>query len=249
MTILRKNNKNTSAYNYKDDISSKRINYMAPFIPAIVFRLYEIFCCNYYSLKKLFTTFTFKNKKYKYFIHAYNHTWRNERIVELPIIWDIIKDKKSTNILEIGNVLSHYFPINHDVVDKYEKGVSVINEDILTYKPKKKYDYIVSISTLEHVGWDEPKKDKMKIIQALNNLRSILSSNGKIIFTVPLGYNSNMDDLIIHEKLNLNEKYYLKRISKDNLWKESKLNKTNLDLFNKPFQNGNGIIIGIISNG
>ena len=88
----------------------------------------------------------------------------------------------------------------------------------------------------------------MKIIQVLNNLRSMLSRNGKIIFSVPLGYNPYMDDIIIHEKLNLNEQYYFKRISKGNQWKESKLNKTNLDLFNKPYQNGNGIIVGIIIN-
>jgi len=222
--------------------------YLEPFIPYNVFRLYEILFCKYYSLKTSSTTFTFKNKKYKYFIHSYNHTWRNERRVEVPIIWDIIKDKESIKILEVGNVLSHYFPIKHDVVDKYEKGASVINEDILTYKPKKKYDYIVSISTLEHVGWDEPKKDKMKIIQALNNLRSMLSRNGKIIFTVPLGYNPYMDNLIIHEKLNLNEQYFLKRVSRDNLWKELKLDKNNIDSFDKPYLNGNGIIVGIINN-
>lgn len=246
MAISRKNNKSTLAYNYKEEINSKRISSIAPFIPPIVFRLYEIFCCNYYSLKLLSTNFTLKNKKYKYFIHAYNHTWRNERIVEIPIIWEIIKDKESTKILEVGNVLSHYFPISHDVLDKYEKGKSVINKDIVSYKTKKKYDYIISISTLEHVGWDEPEKDKMKIIQALRNLRTMLSRNGKIIFTIPLGYNPYMDDIIMHGKLNLNEQYFLKRISKDNLWKESKLNKNDSILYHNPFPNGNAIIVGII---
>lgn len=244
MTILSKINKNISVY--KNRIYAKAFYY---FIPNRIFKLCENLLCKYYFLKTLSASFTFRNKEYKYFHHVYNHTWGNERRVEIPIIWDIIKNKKSTNILEVGNVLSHYFPISHDVLDKYEKGSSVINEDVVTFKPKKKYAYIVSISTLEHVGWDEPEKDKMKIIQAFRNLRTMLSRNGKIIFTIPLGYNPYMDDIISNGKLNLDEQYFLKRISKDNLWKESKLNKTNLDLFNKPFQNGNGIIIGIISNG
>lgn len=248
MTTFKKNNKNTLSYNYNEEINSKRISSIAPFIPPIVFRLYEIFCCNYYSLKLLSTNFTLKNKKYKYFIHTYNHTWGNERIVEIPIIWDIIREKKTTNILEVGNVLSHYFSINHDILDKYEKGPSVINEDVVTFRPKKKYNCIVSISTLEHVGWDEPKKDKMKIIQAVRNLKKMLSRNGKIIFTVPLGYNPYMDEIITHGKLNLDEQYYLRRISKDNLWKESKLSKTDRILYNSPFPLANGIIVGIINN-
>lgn len=243
-------NQARAVYIYYDNMYLKIYKkYLEPFIPYRVFRLYEALFCKYYSLKTSSTTFTFKNKKHKYFIHAYNHTWRNERRVEVPIIWDIIKDKESTKVLEVGNVLSHYFPIKHDVVDKYEKGASVINEDILTYKPKKKYDYIVSISTIEHVGWDEAKKDKMKIIQTLNNLKGMLSRNGKIIFTVPLGYNPPMDDMIVNKKLNLDEQYYLKRVSRDNLWKEMKLDKNNPDLFDKPYLNGNGIIVGIINNG
>lgn len=247
MNTFIKNKKRALPYSYKEDINSKKISYIAPFIPPIVFRLYEIFCYNYYSLKLLSTNFTLKKNKYKYFINPYNHTWGNERRVEIPIIWDIIKDKKSLTILEVGNVLSHYYPIKHDVLDKYEKGKSVINQDIVSYKTKKKYDYIVSISTLEHVGWDEPEKDKMKIIQAIENLKKMLSRNGKIVFTVPLGYNPYMDDIIIKKKLRLNEQYYLKRISKDNLWKETKLSKTSRVLYNSPFPYANGIIMGVIN--
>lgn len=247
MTTIKEKNKDLPAYNYKEDIVVKRINYATPYIPNIIFKLYEYLFCKYYFLKTLSTTFTFKNKQYKYFNHVYNHTWKNERRVEIPIIWDIIKDKNSLNILEVGNVLSHYFTINHDILDKYEKGRYVINEDVVTYKSKKKYDYIISISTLEHVGWDEAKKDKIKVIQAIKNLKYMLTPKGKIIFTIPLGYNPYMDDIIMHGKLNLDEQYFLKRISNDNLWKESKLNKNDRVFYHKPFPNGNAIIVGIIN--
>lgn len=253
MTTLKKIDKNTLAYknidyNYKNDMYIKVVNYVMPFVPGGIFRLYENLFCKYYSLKTQSTPFTFKGKRYQYFNHIYNHTWKNERRVEIPIIWNIIKNKKALNILEVGNVLSHYFPIKHDVLDKYEKGKSVINEDVITYKSQKKYDYIISISTLEHVGWDEPVKDKMKIIHALKNLKTMLSRNGKIIFTVPLGYNPYMDDIIAHGQLNVDEQHFLKRISKDNLWKESKFDKTSRILYNNPYPSGNAIIVGIINN-
>ena len=70
-------------------------------------------------------------------------------------------------ILEVGNILSHYFSVNHDIVDKYEKDVDVINQDIIDYHPNKKYDLIVSISSLEHVGEDETPREPKKILYAL----------------------------------------------------------------------------------
>ena len=68
------------------------------------------------------------------------------------------KNTSWKNIFEVGSVLSHYFPINHDVLDKYEKGHGVINQDVVDFKPHNKYDLIVSISTLEHVGFDDNTK-------------------------------------------------------------------------------------------
>jgi hypothetical protein len=41
------------------------------------------------------------------------------------------------NVLEVGNVLSHYFPVHHDVLDKYEKAKGVINEDVVEFSPAK----------------------------------------------------------------------------------------------------------------
>src|SRR3990172_4116095 len=109
--------------------------------------------CWYYGKLGGSRTFVFRDKTYHYFYHTYNPTWRNERCVETPIIWSIVKRSKEANILEVGNVLSHYFDTNHDVLDKYERAPGVINEDVVEFKSNKRYDLIVSISTLEHVGW------------------------------------------------------------------------------------------------
>ena len=77
-----------------------------------------------------------------YFHHPYNTTDLNERIVELPIIWDIVANSRGS-ILEVGNVLSHYYHVNHTVVDLHEEAGGVINADICTYNPKESFDLIV----------------------------------------------------------------------------------------------------------
>ena len=97
--------------------------------------------------------FFFRGEKLSYLRHAYNQAFENERTVEVPIIWDIVKKSGAARILEIGNVLQNYHPeARHDVLDKYEKGKGVINEDVAQFRPDKKYDLIVSISTMEHVA-------------------------------------------------------------------------------------------------
>ena len=46
------------------------------------------------------------------------------------------------------------------MVDKYERGAGVLNVDALEYSPPEPCDdLIVSVSTLEHVGWDETERD------------------------------------------------------------------------------------------
>jgi 2-polyprenyl-3-methyl-5-hydroxy-6-metoxy-1,4-benzoquinol methylase len=175
----------------------------------------------YYTIKPR-TTFMFAGKKYKSFYHWYNTTWRGEREIELAIFLDLIKDYKG-NLLEVGNVLPHYGKVPGDILDKYETGEGIINEDVVTYNPNKKYDLIVSVSTLEHVGWDETPKDPAKFLLAIENLKRILSDDGKLMFTIPLGFNSYLDDLILNNKIDFHEKYFFKRIN--GKWIEKELNQ------------------------
>ncbi|PIN93069.1 hypothetical protein COU54_04500 [Candidatus Pacearchaeota archaeon CG10_big_fil_rev_8_21_14_0_10_31_24] len=156
--------------------------------------------------------FYFNKKVYKYFYGSYNHTWVNERAIEIPLVNQEIvthlKNKKS--ILEIGNVMNYYHPFKHEVIDKYEKGKGIINQDALDFKLQKKYDLIISISTMEHVGWDEKIKDETKIIRAVENLKKHLNKEGQIIMTVPLGYNPFLDKIIEKKQLT-SEAYFFKR--------------------------------------
>ena len=143
-------------------------------------------------------TFVYNGKIYKYYYNAYNTTWENERTVEIPIIWDLIHANRGRRVLEIGNVLLHYFPYTHDIVDLYERYLGVINEDIVCFRPQIKYDLIVSISTFEHIGCnDNELVEPGKFIKAIDNvLTNVLAPGGVFILTLPLGQNREMERII-----------------------------------------------------
>lgn len=187
--------------------------------------------------------FTFNNKKYRYYYNKYNHTWMNERTVEIPIIIDEIKSSGG-EILEIGNVLNHYYPFEHTIVDKYEKANGVVNKDVVDFNLKNKYDLIISISTIEHVGWDEELQDPNKIPVAIKNMKKHLKKGGKIILTVPIGHNPYLDNLIEEKKL-FSKLYFLKRQFM-NRWKQVEFEKVKGVKYH--LDRSNAIAILIIEN-
>ncbi len=199
----------------------------------------------YYYFKIFKPSFSFKNKKYNYFVHEYNKTWRDERAVEIPLFFSKISESKEKKILEVGNVLSHYFSFSHDVVDKYEKAKGVLNEDAAHFKSSKKYDLIISISTLEHIGVDETKKEPKKSLVAIKNLIDNLSSGGEMIVSFPIGYNKALDELISKQTDLFTEKHFLKRFSVFNFWKEVSWEEVKDSKFSSPFPCANGLFIGV----
>lgn len=209
----------------------------------------------YYKIFRSSRKFVFCQKSYPYFYHMYNFTFLAERIVEIPIFWEVVKKHQGKKILEVGNVLSHYFPVTHDIVDKDEKAPGVINQDIVEFKPGKRYDLIFAISTLEHVGWDEHPREPKEIFKALTNLKRLLAPGGKIILSLPLGYNRYVDKLLAERKLGLGKSYYLKRISRDtflkrtsldNAWKQVSWDEVKNVKYSHPFGCANGLVIGVI---
>jgi hypothetical protein len=192
-------------------------------------------------------TFIFKVIEYEYFYHPYNLSWANVRAVELPILIRKLKSYEGKAILEIGNGLSHYMLTQWDIVDKYEKDIGVINEDVVNFKSQKKYELIISISTLEHVGFDESPKDPGKILIAIENLRkNCLREGGEIIVTLPVGYNPEMDKLLFLEKLGFDKKYYMKRISWNNKWKQATIDELKMIKNNPTSIASDGLVIGYI---
>lgn len=191
-------------------------------------------------------SFFFRGYKLNYFHHKYNNTWANERAVEIPIIMHILNQFLGKRILEVGNVLSHYYPVGHTVLDKYELAPGVINQDVVDYTPAEKYDLIVSISTIEHVGWDEEPKDPEKSLAALANLKNCLAQEGIIVVTLPLGQNPHLDRIMQEGRMPFTEQYFMKRISQDNKWVEAEWAEVRDTAYNYPFPFANAIVIGCV---
>lgn len=143
-------------------------------------------------------TFRWEGQDLACFYHAYNMTWVGERAAEIPIAKNFLDGANGKSVLEIGNVLSHYFPVTHTVVDKFEVAPKVINQDVLDFRPETHFDLILSISTFEHIGFDDDSVSGSgeKIIRAVNHCRSLLTATGRLVLTIPLGYNPDLDDLI-----------------------------------------------------
>lgn len=154
-----------------------------------------------------YSRFLFNGRSYPYFCRAYNQTWMNERCVEVPLAMEYVRP--GLRILEVGRVLDHYYSFPHDCVDKFEKGA--LNVDVVDFKTDVRYDVIISISTLEHVGWDEDRNPE-KIFTAIEVLKRHLKPGGKLVVTLPWGYNANLDAELIKGRRLFDEQFYFKMI-------------------------------------
>lgn len=195
-------------------------------------------------------TFRLADEEYPYFLHPYNHTWANERAVEIPVVRRFLGSTAPSSILEVGNVLSHYFDWEHTVIDKYERcGYrSVFNEDLLTFNSKRRFDRVVSISTLEHIGWDEAPRNEKKVILAFDKIRSLLAIGGRALVTVPTGYNRFLDQRMHDLEKDGAELRCLKRISGDNQWVETELDEALRCSYGTPFMNANAVVFVYVND-
>lgn len=153
-------------------------------------------------------------------------------------------------------MLSHYFPLsnlqegakkcgflNYTVLDKYEKAGHVINEDVIEYSPRTKFDYICGISTLEHVGYDEDAPDRCKTLKALHTLKGLLNPGGRLLVTFPLGYNPNLDVLLKSGFFGFTRTYFLQRTTHLNAWRQVRYKDVSKAKYDQPFHNANAVCV------
>ena len=203
----------------------------------------------YYKTFKSKETFEFQGNVYHYVFDAYCPTWKNERAAVIPIAWNIIEKyrQQKKRILEVGNMLSFVFKVDHDILDKYEVMEGVINEDVVDFNPSKQYDLIISLMTLQWVGFKETPQDSTKFLYAIENLKRILAEGGEIVVIHGLGENQEIDKLIKNGKVRFNHRFYLKRIS-DYKFREANWEEVKDLEYDQSIPTANGIIIGIIKN-
>jgi hypothetical protein len=190
-------------------------------------------------------TFVYEQREYAYVARRPNRTWDNERAVELPIVWNEVQAARSpSKVLEVGNVLSAYYPIEHEVLDKYEQHPKVTwNEDILDFMPPAPPEVIVSISTLEHVGHSEQPRDPSKFRRAVERVISWLAPRGSLLFTVPLGYNPAVLDFLCEVPDAVTSVGYLRRTTADNVWRQTSFADAAAGVYGQPFPCANVIAV------
>ena len=174
-----------------------------------------------------------------------NRTWDNERAVEIPVVWRALERRgHSGGVLEVGNVLGHYFEIAHPVLDKYEQHATVTwHEDIVTFEPPFAPELILSISTLEHVGRSEVPRDPEKFQEAVDAVTGWLAPGGRLLFTVPLGYNPAVRAYLDSPHPPRATVRCMRRTTLDNLWVQADYAEVRDFRYGSPFPCANAIAI------
>jgi SAM-dependent methyltransferase len=165
--------------------------------------------------------FTLFDRTYPIHVAWYNKTWRNERQVEVPPVLELIRQTDPEETLEIGNVLAHYVTTAHTVVDKYEDDPGTLRVDVVDYEPGRKFSLIVAISTLEHVGWDEPERDPAKFRRAIHHLAGLLAPGGLLWASVPLGHNPSADAFLRHPDAGFEVSFLIRGSKRPGDWREA----------------------------
>jgi hypothetical protein len=189
-------------------------------------------------------TFQFHGRELPLLYHRYNMTWASERCVEVPIARYYAESAIPERTLEVGNVLSHYGPVKHEIIDKFEKASGVINEDITSFRPGKGYDLILSISTFEHIGFDDEAEGKSadKILSAIGTCRRLLAPSGRLVITVPISYNPELNELINSGKLGANGETFLKKYRPQD-WRECPKEEAMRCKYKEPFSYANAVMV------
>ena len=140
--------------------------------------------------------FSLGAESFRYEDSWHNWTWLNERSVEVPIAAAALRQTPPGSAIEVGAVMQHYGHSGHRVIDKYESGPGIEQLDIFDIAPEPSYQLVLSVSTLEHVGWDEPKRDPDLALHAIAHLKRLVAPGGALMVTVPAGYHPTLDSAI-----------------------------------------------------
>jgi len=194
-------------------------------------------------------TFVLDDEVFSYFYH-FHGSWANERCVEVAVGLKVLGRYNPVDVLEVGNVIGMYQRVRHDVLDLYDMSSGVINEDVVSFDSSKRYKLIFSISTLEHVGFDESPGNCLclpdKPVRAVDNLKHLLDDNGLLLVTMPLGYRRGLDEQIFGNVFGFDSCFFMRRLSWSNRWVEIPVSVARDDgiCFDKPFPKANGLFIG-----
>lgn len=170
--------------------------------------------------------------------------WRSERSVELGLGSRALAGRRLDDVLEVGNVMHGAGVSGHTVVDRYEAGDHVVNEDIVGFDPGRRYSLVLSISTVEHIGWDEQPRDPEKAVVALEHMTRLIEPGGAMLVTVPVGYHPALDDAFV-ARAPFERVALLVKVSRLARWEERPLGDRARVRYGAPYANGNAVLVGV----
>jgi SAM-dependent methyltransferase len=186
--------------------------------------------------------FDLDGRSYAYYVAEGNRTWDNERAVEIPVCWSAVRSHRDpSTVIEVGNVLGHYFDTEHRVLDLHERDAHVTwNADVLEFRPPFAPQLVVSISTLEHVG--HPLRPEL-FRRAVEAIIDWLAPSGRLLFTVPLGYSPAVVEYLERPSPEIRSTLFMRRLTLDNLWEQASFAAVRDCRYDRPFGAANAIAI------
>lgn len=181
--------------------------------------------------------FKVNNLEFKYCRSEANNAYKNERTVEVPTgKWALDIMLKYGPVVEIGDVMWHYYPISHVVIDLYEKRDGVANINFLDFDPSG--TNVLSISTIEHIGHAE--YNRPSIPNGFMNAMNSIVNRAKLYFiTLPIGFRDDITNFIKDSKL---QKAYL-YLQSDFSWKQIPIEE-----FSPKFYSGIAYNVAVFTN-
>lgn len=190
-------------------------------------------------------TFSWEGVELAYHVDGGNKPFDNERAVELAIARHVLTSgPQLSEVLEVGNVLGHYFQTSHAVVDKFEHHPKVTwNADVRDFTPPFAPQLIISVSTLEHVGHVERPRDPAGFADAVGALVGWLRPGGELLITVPLGYNPAVLELLERPDQPFDDVTVMRRTSAENRWAQTTLAEARDLRYGDPYPCANAIVV------
>ena len=164
--------------------------------------------------------FQLAGTEFSYVDSWHNWTWLNERAVEVSIAQSALAAVEPSRAVEIGAVLPHYGNDEHRVIDKYEVGEGIEQLDIFDLPAEPLYELVLCLSTLEHVGWDEPDRDAELALTACEHLKRLVAPGGELLVTVPVGYHPQLDAAIRSGELAFDQVLAMRCAYPSMIWNE-----------------------------
>jgi hypothetical protein len=144
----------------------------------------------------------YNGKEYPYLDHWHSRAWENDKAILGPIGLKFIGGYPGAEVLEIGNVLSHYYGSNHLVLDRYERNKynNVLKANFTGFYWNTPFKRILSIDEVAKLC--EYSLDPVAALGSMfSKVKRLLTPDGTALVTIPTNYSYIITDAITNNKV------------------------------------------------